>query len=78
MVGSSGRGYYADLYWPRDGVIVEIDGATKYCDRAVLVAEKRREDDLRAAGYRMLRFVAGDVFQAAPLLADQVSRAVGS
>ncbi|WP_432879655.1 type IV toxin-antitoxin system AbiEi family antitoxin domain-containing protein [Kribbella sp. CA-245084] len=44
-------------------VIVEFDGAEKYGDApaAVVLAEKQREDRLRARGYRVLRTSWGDL-----------------
>lgn len=44
------------------GVIVEFDGAAKYGDRDDLVAEKRREDAIRALGYVVVRIVWKDLF----------------
>lgn len=45
-------------------VVVEFDGAVKYADaegRAALVAEKRREDRLRALGYEVVRLTWSDL-----------------
>lgn len=46
-------------------LIVEFDGAEKYGDApaAVVLAEKRREDRLRARGYRVLRTSWADLAQ---------------
>lgn len=60
--GANGKTYYADLLWPQTRQIVEIDGAEKYEDRRDLVAEKRREDAIRAAGYPVRRIMAGDLW----------------
>lgn len=54
-----------DLEWPEYGLIGEADGAQKYLEprfragrsvEQVLVAEKRREDRLRALGWRVIRW----------------------
>jgi hypothetical protein len=45
-------------------VVVEFDGAVKYSGaegREALVAEKRREDELRALGYEVVRLVWADL-----------------
>lgn len=42
-------------------VVIEFDGAVKYESRADLVAEKRREDDLRSRGYVVVRLMWGDL-----------------
>ncbi|UUL76652.1 hypothetical protein NG819_02405 [Pseudarthrobacter sp. Fe7] len=54
-----------DFYWPRYRLIGEFDGDAKYLDDAFLgnrtarqavLAEKKREDRLRAAGFRVVRW----------------------
>jgi hypothetical protein len=45
-----------DFCWEEEGLIGEFDGRVKYTDRDVLIREKRREDRLRALGWRFLRF----------------------
>jgi hypothetical protein len=47
---------FADMYWKRLGVVGEADGSNKYEDRADLVAEKSREDRLRALGFMVVRW----------------------
>ena len=42
-------------------VIVEFDGKVKYESRADLVAEKRREDDLRRRGFIVVRLMWSDL-----------------
>lgn len=60
MQGASGEQYFIDLLLDR--LAIEVDGEEKYDSRASLVAEKRREDDLRAVGLSFLRPWAKDVF----------------
>ncbi len=52
--GPRGR-YRVDFLWD-GGVIGEFDGRSKYDDPDVLYAEKRREDDLRAMGFTVIRW----------------------
>ena len=59
--GASGKGYRADYFWPEFRVIGEFDGKLKYADKDALWREKRREDDLRAAGHVFARFGTADV-----------------
>ncbi|MCU1423263.1 MAG: hypothetical protein JWN36_2914 [Microbacteriaceae bacterium] len=65
VFGISGSRYFADFYWADRRHIGEFDGAAKYTDpqflrgrtpQQALLDEKRREDDLRAAGYRFTRW----------------------
>ena len=59
-----------DLGWPDHAVVLEFDGRIKYGsgDPAVLVAEKIREDRLRACGVVVVRFVWADFHDRAGLL----------
>ena len=54
-----------DFFWPEHGVIGEFDGDAKYLDdgllgamstREAVLAEKKREDRLRALGYKVVRW----------------------
>ncbi|HEY9355319.1 MAG TPA: hypothetical protein VIQ52_03335 [Arthrobacter sp.] len=54
-----------DFFWPEYGVIGEFDGDAKYIDdellgdrstREAILAEKKREDRLRALGYKVVRW----------------------
>lgn len=42
-------------------VVIEFDGAVKYDSRSDLLAEKRREDDLRHRGYVVVRLMWADL-----------------
>lgn len=62
LVGASGASYRADLAWPERRVVLELDGREKYAvGMDALIAEKRREDDLRQAGWRVVRMQYDDV-----------------
>ncbi|MGB7448114.1 MAG: type IV toxin-antitoxin system AbiEi family antitoxin domain-containing protein [Ornithinimicrobium sp.] len=55
-----------DFYLPELGVVVEFDGVTKYDGArggAALVAEKRREDDIRRLGYGVVRLTSKDLVE---------------
>lgn len=54
--------FWGDLGWPAWRVLVEYDGRQKYdIGRDALLAEKRREDALREAGWVVIRVVAEDL-----------------
>jgi len=68
LYGASGQRYVVDFWWPGCRLIGEFDGAFKYSDpefmrgrtaHQVLLDEKHREDDLRAAGYGFSRWDMG-------------------
>lgn len=64
--GASGRAYSVDFWWPEFNIIGEFDGREKYTNPEFLagrssaqavIDEKAREDDLRAAGHGMSRWL---------------------
>jgi hypothetical protein len=63
--GASGRLYYGDFVWRCARLIGEADGMAKYGGSAVdqrrrLQAQRQREDDLMADGWRITRWVTGE------------------
>jgi len=63
--GASGRVYYADFAWPSLRLIAEADGLVKYGSdlrtmRERLTAERHRQRDLEDAGWRFVRWTAGE------------------
>ena len=61
--------FWADLGWDEWRVLLEYDGRVKYSTRYDLLREKRREDALREAGYRVLRVTSEDLRHPAVLVA---------
>ncbi|WP_116114261.1 type IV toxin-antitoxin system AbiEi family antitoxin domain-containing protein [Austwickia chelonae] len=57
----AGRRYRADLRVVDGRVLVEFDGMGKYAERGALAAEKRREADLRTAGWEVVRLIWADL-----------------
>jgi len=58
--GASGRWYCVDFLWSEARVIGEADGAVKYATAQDVMAEKARQADLEAAGYRFVRWTWAD------------------
>ncbi len=81
LKGASGRTYRVDLCWTDQWTIVEVDGRVKYDDprsgsaAAVLWEEKKREDDLREAGWEVVRAIAADLRRPSDIR-ERVRRAV--
>ena len=65
----------ADLYYPSARLILEFDG-TNHRDR--LVADNRRQNLLLSAGFQLLRFTAGDIYNQPDLVEAQVRRALAA
>jgi very-short-patch-repair endonuclease len=55
--------YEVDFLWPAQRVIVEVDGLAFHSSARALVADRRRDADLVAAGYRVVRFTWHDLTQ---------------
>jgi very-short-patch-repair endonuclease len=63
----------ADLYYPSARLILEYDG-TNHRDR--LVEDNRRQNQLLSAGYQLLRFTAGDIYNQPDVVAALVRGAL--
>lgn len=61
LVGASGREWWVDFVWRRQRIIGEADGFGKYGStdaevRRALIAQRERQLDLEAAGWRFVRW----------------------
>lgn len=68
---------WPDCYWPEFGLIGECDGAVKYTDQASILAEKRREQWFRDNGYRVVRWLATEIFLQPSIVMSRIDRALG-
>jgi very-short-patch-repair endonuclease len=50
------RGWEVDFIWPDRKLVVEIDGYAFHSSRSSFERDRRRDRELQAAGYRVLRF----------------------
>lgn len=80
LVGASGRVWTVDFFWPHSNLIGEFDGEVKYTQpeflrgrtsAQVVIDEKYREDDLRAADFGMARW-GWKVAMSSTLLREQL------
>lgn len=67
--------YRVDMLWPRQRLVLEADGRAKYTGDE-LWREKRRELNLRAAGYRVERVVWSDLGVGWPRFAERLRAAL--
>lgn len=51
-----GDGVEVDFSWPQPRLIVETDGHARHGDRHVFEEDRRRDQQLVAAGWRVVRF----------------------
>lgn len=74
LTGDDGRTYWVDFYWDDLMLIGEADGAVKYVEPDVLVAEKRRQEALEARGYRFVRWGMPEVTPSSDVVAARIRR----
>jgi len=48
-------GYVVDVLWPKQRLVVEVDGYAYHANRAAFERDRRRDQRLIAAGYRVIR-----------------------
>lgn len=65
-----------DLAWPELGIAVELDGRSVHEAPTALLADRRRQNDLEAHGWLVLRFTWADVFGRPAYVVDTVSAAL--
>lgn len=63
---------YVDMYWPDFKVIGEADGLAKYEVRENLIAEKLREDRLRALGFSVVRWTWDEILNSTPAVVARI------
>ncbi len=74
---ASGQRYWSDMCWKSQRVLGEADGAMKYATGEDLFAEKRREDDLRRAGWIFVRWTWQEAVVDPFCFVSRLSRALG-
>jgi very-short-patch-repair endonuclease len=57
------QGHEVDFLWPKARVIAEVDGYAFHDSRRSFEADRRRDAELTAAGYRVLRFTWADLHE---------------
>ena len=56
-------GYEVDFLWREQRRIIEVDGYAYHSTRQATTRDRRKDDDLEAAGYRVTRFTADQVLR---------------
>lgn len=70
--------YRPDMLWREAKLIVELDGRAAHHTPAQLVADARRQGELKRLGYLVLRFTWDDVHQRPESVAAEVRAHLGS
>ena len=61
LVRIGGRRYFIDVAFPRALLAIEVDGLAHHSDRLAFQRDRRRQNDLVAAGWTILRFTWDDL-----------------
>lgn len=73
---TAGGTFFPDFYWKEAGLIGECDGAVKYTEPGAFVREKEREQLLKDAGYRVVRWQAKEIIYRPEEVVARVARAL--
>ena len=70
-------GYEVDFLWRRERRVIEVDGYAFHRTRQAATRDRRKDDDLEAAGYRVTRFTADQVLHTPSDTLERTRRALG-
>jgi very-short-patch-repair endonuclease len=71
-------GHEVDFFWPAARLVVEIDGFRYHASRLSFEADRRRDADLAARGYRVVRVTWTQIERRSGELLFTLGRAFGS
>ena len=71
------EGREVDLVWRSRRLVVEVDGYAYHRGRAAFERDRRRDADLQAAGYRVIRVTWRQLVEAPERVIAQIARALG-
>lgn len=69
-------GFEVDALWPDHHLVVELDGWAHHRERAAAAWDREKTNRLQAAGYRVLRFMHGDVVRRPAYVVDAITEAL--
>jgi very-short-patch-repair endonuclease len=67
-----------DLLWAAQRLVVEFDGFSFHGDRAAFERDRRRDAELQASGYRVIRVTWRQLADRAGLVVNRIRRTLGS
>lgn len=70
-------GYEVDFLWRSRRRVIEVDGHAYHSTRQATTRDRRKDDDLEAAGYRVTRFTADQILHDPDDTLARATRAVG-
>ena len=76
IVGDDGVTYWGDMVWDEYRLVGEADGLAKYDSVERLIAEKRRQESLEGAGWRVVRWGMAEVRPSAEPMLSRIRAAM--
>jgi very-short-patch-repair endonuclease len=70
-------GYEVDFLWRRQRRVIEVDGHAYHSTRQATTRDRRKDDDLETAGFRVTRFTADQILHDPDDTAARATRAIG-
>jgi very-short-patch-repair endonuclease len=70
-------GYEVDLLWPEAALVVEVDGYAFHSTRSAFERDRRRDADLHATGYLVLRVTWTQIVDDPAVLVASLALAYG-
>jgi very-short-patch-repair endonuclease len=70
-------GYEVDFLWRSRRRVIEVDGHAYHSTRQATTRDRRKDDDLEAAGYRVTRFTADQILHDPDDTLKRAIRAIG-
>jgi very-short-patch-repair endonuclease len=70
-------GYEVDFLWRAQRRVIEVDGHAYHSTRQATNRDRRKDDDLEAAGYRVTRFTADQILHDLSDTLERTRRALG-
>jgi very-short-patch-repair endonuclease len=70
-------GYEVDALWPAERLIVEVDGFAFHSARSSFESDRKRDAELTAAGYRVIRVTWRQLVEEPEAVVARLARALG-
>jgi very-short-patch-repair endonuclease len=71
-------GYEVDFLWRAQRRVIEVDGHAYHSTRQATTRDRRKDDDLEAAGFRVTRFTADQILRDPDDTLARAARAIGA
>jgi very-short-patch-repair endonuclease len=71
------HGYEVDFLWREQRRVIEVDGYAFHSTRQATTRDRRKDDDLEAAGYRVTRFTTDQILHDPSDTLERTRRALG-